>query len=562
MVQPGSILLGKYRIERILGKGGMGVVALAHHLQLDEPMAIKFLRPTVLGNATIVQRFLREAQAAVKLKNEHICRVFDVGTLETGSPYMVMEYLQGMDLGDFMRARGTPPLQLTVDILLQACHALSEAHGLGIVHRDVKPANFFVTRRADGSPLIKLLDFGISKAQNQVEMELTNTQSTLGTPAYMSPEQLRSSKNVDARTDIWALGVILYELLSGRRPFRADTFSALCIQVATEPVPTLDVPLPHGLDQVVMRCLQKDPDHRFQNVAELAAALEPYGQDAVPGPISLSHSAASMLGLQGAPTAATPAPDMRLVAAATPAAMQAPSSLQAPSTISDSSGQMAMAAVSMPAPPRRRRGPIFAGLAAVAVALVALALLVPPEGDDDGDGDGGDTTSARAHGARSTATPDNSSRSNPDQPAKPTSESPGTSVQPGSGTAPSPEPSLSRYTIASQPSGADVLENGERVGQTPFTVELEPGQERSFALTHDGYRERVVTLPEAAGDSERVELELLPRPTHAAAGSGRTKTDKSPPKASARPKAKTRPRTKKKKKKKRAVEKGETLGWE
>ncbi|MEZ4360567.1 MAG: serine/threonine-protein kinase [Kofleriaceae bacterium] len=278
MVEAGTVLLNKYRIERVLGRGGMGVVALAHHLQLNQPVAIKFLLSDVLGEHTVVQRFLREAQASVRLKSEHVCRVIDVGTLETGAPYMVMEYLDGLDLSALLQERGLVYPGAAVDFILQACEALAEAHALGIVHRDLKPSNFFLTRRADGSPLIKVLDFGISKATTQVDENLTSTQSVLGTPAYMSPEQLKSSKHVDARADIWSLGVVLYELLAGHRPFTASAFSELVLKVAMDPAPMITAPLPRGLGEIVMRCLRKEPEERYPTVAEFAAALAPYAQ--------------------------------------------------------------------------------------------------------------------------------------------------------------------------------------------------------------------------------------------------------------------------------------------
>src|SRR5215470_10803025 len=234
----------------------MGVVVKAMHLQLNQPVAMKFLLPEVLGNQQVVQRFLREAQAAVRLKSEHVARVIDVGTLETGAPYMVLEYLEGADLS------GYPRNQLTIggviDLMLQACEALAEAHSIGIVHRDIKPANFFVTRGPDGSYLVKILDFGISKAPTgQPDRNLTATMMVMGTPAYMSPEQMRASKSVDNRSDIWSLGIVLYELLQGVPPFEADTFSSMIIKVATEQLPPMTVRLPAGLDTAVYRCLEK-----------------------------------------------------------------------------------------------------------------------------------------------------------------------------------------------------------------------------------------------------------------------------------------------------------------
>src|SRR5262245_10921092 len=243
----------------------MGIVVQAMHLQLHQPVAMKFLLPEVLGNEQVVHRFLREAQAAVRLRSEHVARVIDVGALESGAPYMVLEYLEGSDLSCFSRAQLS--VGGIVDLMLQACEALAEAHSLGIVHRDIKPANFFITRRADGTPLLKVLDFGISKTST-LNDQLTATQAVMGTPAYMSPEQMRSSRDVDHRTDIWSLGVVLYELLQGAPPFGGETFPSMVLKVAADPLPKLTVRLPGDLADIVHRCLEKDPARRFQNIAE------------------------------------------------------------------------------------------------------------------------------------------------------------------------------------------------------------------------------------------------------------------------------------------------------
>jgi len=282
-VRQGDILAGKYRVERVLGAGGMGVVVAAHHVQLDKRVAIKFLLRDALGNAEAVERFAREARAAVKITSEHVARVIDVGTLETGAPYMVMEFLEGHDLAQWVRLRGPLPLEQAVDFVLQACEAIAEAHALGIIHRDLKPANLFIVRGADALHAVKVLDFGISKATAQggkgQDVALTRTTAVMGSPLYMSPEQLRSSKNVDARTDVWALGVILYELLVGRLPFEAETVTGLCAKIAADAPTTLrelDASLPATLEAVVMRCLEKNVNQRVSSVAELAAALRPF----------------------------------------------------------------------------------------------------------------------------------------------------------------------------------------------------------------------------------------------------------------------------------------------
>jgi serine/threonine-protein kinase len=276
-VNAGDVLAGKYRVERVLGMGGMGVVVAAKHMHLDQRVALKFLLPDLATNAETVARFAREARAAVKIQSEHVGRVIDVGTLDSGSPYMVMEYLEGSDLSDVLRSRGPLPWQEAIDYVLQACEAIAEAHVSGIVHRDLKPANLFLIRRADGSPCIKVLDFGISKAlesDGRSGPALTQTSALMGSPKYMSPEQLKSSRDVDARTDIWALGIILYELLSGEGAFRADTAPQLYVSIIQDPPQPLRRPdLPPGLDAIIFRCLEKDPARRFQTVADLARAL-------------------------------------------------------------------------------------------------------------------------------------------------------------------------------------------------------------------------------------------------------------------------------------------------
>jgi serine/threonine-protein kinase len=281
-IRPGDVLAGKYRVEQLLGRGGMGVVVSAMHLQLEERVALKFLLPTALSNAEAVGRFIREARAAAKIKNEHVARVIDVGQLEDNSPYMVMEYLEGGDLAAWLRQRGAFPVQLAVDMILQACEAIADAHALGIVHRDLKPGNLFVTQRSDGKLTLKVLDFGISKIMvpGSGGLDMTKTSALMGSPFYMSPEQLTMSKGVDARTDIWALGIILYELLSGRPPFDAEAVTELAIKIANDPAPLLRLSrpdVPPGLELVVATCLAKDRTKRFQTVGDLAARLVEFG---------------------------------------------------------------------------------------------------------------------------------------------------------------------------------------------------------------------------------------------------------------------------------------------
>jgi len=289
-VKPGDVLAGKYRVERVLGSGGMGYVVAARHLQLDQLVAMKFLRNGggVQDETEASGRFLREAKAVVRLRDEHVAKVFDVGTLETGEPYIVMEYLDGCDLSALAKKRGAIPASEAVEYVMQACEALAEAHSLGIVHRDVKLANLFVTRGHAGAPLVKVLDFGISKVNpfggGEREQEMTRTASMLGSPRFMSPEQMRDPRNVDARSDIWSLGVVLYRLVAGKPPFEADTLGHLLSMVMHEnpdPLAMIVDPahLPAGFSETVQHCLEKEPDARFMNIAELAYALVPFAVD-------------------------------------------------------------------------------------------------------------------------------------------------------------------------------------------------------------------------------------------------------------------------------------------
>ncbi|WP_438035655.1 serine/threonine-protein kinase [Sorangium sp. So ce204] len=276
LVKTGDVLLGKYRVERVLGKGGMGLVVAARHLQLGELFAIKFLLPSTPEQPQLVERFVREARAAARLRGDHVARVHDVGRTEAGAPYMVLEYLQGSDLRELVREKGPLPVEDAALFVLQACDAIAEAHAAGIVHRDLKPANLFLIRRPNGSPSIKVLDFGVSKQTGVDEVELTTTGAMLGSPMYMAPEQVACSKSADARTDIWAMGVVLYELVTGRRPFDAETVLkvvALVLQAEPALPSELRPDLPRSVEEVILRCMRKRPEERFQSIGELAAAL-------------------------------------------------------------------------------------------------------------------------------------------------------------------------------------------------------------------------------------------------------------------------------------------------
>ncbi len=284
--QSGENLAGKYAIEHVVGEGGMCVIFAARHLQLQQRVAIKMLRPDVSHRSEAYERFMREGRAATRIRSEYCVRILDVDVLPSGEPYIVMEHLDGSDFEALILANGPSPVTPAVDYILQASEAIAEAHSLGIVHRDLKPANLFSTRRADGTPWIKVLDFGISKVPprlSQRETRLTGGEMVMGSPQYMSPEQLRATRDVDGRTDIWSLGAILHELLSGQPPFVGDTVTAVCASIIQDEPPrlsTLREDVPAGLDSVVRRCLAKDRDQRFATMAELAEALAEFASPA------------------------------------------------------------------------------------------------------------------------------------------------------------------------------------------------------------------------------------------------------------------------------------------
>ena len=282
--QKGDVLGGKYVIESLLGTGGMGVVYGAMDRDLAQPVAIKLLLPEVAKEPQMIARFLREAQAAAAIQNDHVVRVFGVGKTNGGLPFMVMEFLAGVGLDQVILARGPLPVADAVDLVAEACRALAHAHALGIVHRDIKPSNLFLCTFPDGSQRIKVLDFGISKVLTSAEgvagqHDLTSTVQVLGTPVYMSPEQARSTKSVDVATDIWALGVVLYEILCGATPFAADTLPAVIARiVADNPVrPSERRPdIPEPLEQLIMQCLEKVPSRRPGSISDVAFGLRPF----------------------------------------------------------------------------------------------------------------------------------------------------------------------------------------------------------------------------------------------------------------------------------------------
>ena len=278
-IKTGNVLNGRYLIEEQLGSGGMGSVYAARHVKLGTRLAIKVLLPELLSDPDAVARFAREARAAAKIADENVVRILDVGQLDSGVPYMVMEFLEGQDVAVYLKENGRLSVEHAIDVMLQSCAALAAAHAMHIIHRDIKPSNLFFVPRTAGRPLVKMLDFGVSKivsAGNQMASQVTKAGSILGSPGYIPPEQWFSSNNADKRSDIWSLGILFYELLTGRVPFEAPSLPVLSTKIAYEPaIPPRQLrnEIPVDLEKVVLRCLEKSPDDRFQDVTAMATAL-------------------------------------------------------------------------------------------------------------------------------------------------------------------------------------------------------------------------------------------------------------------------------------------------
>jgi eukaryotic-like serine/threonine-protein kinase len=358
----GDVIADKYRLERLVGEGAMGRVYRAQHLLLGQSVAIKLLRASV-ETADLRARFVREAQATMALRSEHVVRVYDLGVLPSNTPYMVLEYLEGTDLRSVLESSGPLAVTDAVDHVLQVCEALAEAHAFGIVHRDLKPQNLFLTQRADGTPCIKLLDFGVSKFDTGAEgnAELTTSHVLLGSPVYMSPEQIRDSRKVDARADIWSLGVVLYMLVGGGRPFDGEGLAGTCASImvdAPHPLAARCPNVPPALEAIILRCLHKKREQRMPDVATLARSLVPFASAAgVRTEARIAARAAELPASSARVPRTEPALD---AAAAVPVASVEGTALDARAA----------------APPPRRRRSVAAVLAVTMLALFATTAVL------------------------------------------------------------------------------------------------------------------------------------------------------------------------------------------
>lgn len=471
----GDVLLDKYRIDRVLGVGGMGVVLAATHLDLDSQVAIKVMRGELLGSESAVQRLLLEAKAAAKIKSEHVARVLDVGRLPEGAPYIVMEFLDGCDLGQLLSRNGALSVQQSVDYVLEACEALAQAHAAQIIHRDLKPENLFVATLPDGTRSIKVVDFGISKqlGQSATGPALTNPSSAVGSPQYMAPEQMQA-RAVDVRADVWALGTILYQCVSGKYAFDGDTLPEVCAKVLGEDPPPLGSvrpDVPPALEAIVARCLRKDPTQRYPDVAALAAELAPFGSAGalrsleritrvLRGPVAVAagFTAASTAqrGAAGfAPTVATP--------------------LTGASTYPQFANQ----------PPNKGRSRVLPGLLIVlAVVLFAVVWLIRASGDTPL----ADDTLAQETLAQETA-PAPAAPSPPEEPApsEPAAE-PSASAAPTPSVNPAPPEPKPVVSVAPAPHPAPAPRPAPRPAAKPAPAPQESNAQKAWDLENFGGR--------------------------------------------------------------------------
>ena len=506
----GDVIAEKYRVEGILGVGGMGVVLGARHLQLGQSVAIKVLSVGQEQRSDAVERFLREGRAAAALCSDHVIRIYDVGQLTTGLPYMVMERLRGEDLATLLV--GSEPLGIAeaVDYVAQATMAIIEAHEVGVVHRDLKPANLFRTQRSDGSICIKVLDFGISKQLTDLETEtmpgaLTSTRQVMGSPAYMSPEQVRDAKNVDHRTDIWALGVTLYELLTKHAAFDAETLPAICAAIAADPpvpIRSRRADVPDSVVSIIGRCLEKNPSDRFPTARALLGAL----RGNLGGELAVnSREATSPL----TPKLAIAEPVIQQVPELEPAWSESgPRSIDTPRSqgadgtlVSGRSSPL----ISPEASVRRPNGPIQR------MKAVALAVLVC-----GGAATAWFVTRSSATGASSQIDDPNATSNQPQPPIReqsatlqPTAtpiEEPRAHGSPER-TAPSATSEARvRFVlrIESKPSQALVTEGGNPLGVTPLLIEIDRAivrhSPRSFLVRKAGYVEVAIQQGDSSSD--------------------------------------------------------------
>jgi len=314
---PGAFIAGRYRVLRKIGEGGMGMLYACLDTVLSREVAVKLMQRSLASEPLVAERLMREARLAAQLRR-HVAQVFDCGMLETGEPYIVMELLSGQDMYAVLRESGPLKPEEVSAVMLQVCDGLAEAHAKGIIHRDLKPENLFCATQPDGEVVVKIVDFGVSKQLSGRRMRAqTNPGESVGSPQYMSPEQITAPSEVDARTDIWSLGVVMFELLTGKLPFRGPGTARICAAVLTEPTPAISDyrdDVPPALEFIVRRCLEKNRDDRFDDVLQLSAALAALDTAGTAGSrFVTARPAAPLLVEEDEPSELTPRPRRRWI---------------------------------------------------------------------------------------------------------------------------------------------------------------------------------------------------------------------------------------------------------
>lgn len=503
---PGDVIAGKYVVQKIVGKGGMGVVVAAKHLALKQTVAIKLLSARDSTHPDAVRRLLREAELAAALRSDHVVRVHDVGMLEDGSPFLVMEFLVGKDASQILDQRGPLPVAEAVEWVMQTCDAVAEAHASGIVHRDLKPSNLFVITRRDGRAMVKVLDFGISKLlpkDASLAGSLTATRSVLGSPYYMSPEQVRDSRQVDGRCDIWALGVILHELLTGQPAFVGETLPSVCAAIVADDPASIRAKrpdVPEELARIVSRCLEKDPQNRYQSAETLLDALRPFG------PLERS-SLAPEVAIRSSTSIPVSSTDRRVQ-------VRRPRVAEIDNAATQVSGSN-LTPVATSRPPKTGSGnwPVKGGVAAILVATSALVALVyrgslrtDPE----------EAVNPLGSPLQASVTSSGSGRAtlSPRLPNKPPFFS-GKGSSTGSRPAPRALAVGTSFAlkIDSNPSNAQVFQGRELLGATPFEIQLDRRAVAAgpieFRLLREGYEPFIIRQGGADKDVWLV-VELVP----------------------------------------------------
>jgi serine/threonine protein kinase len=428
----GHRILDKYEIIGQLGKGGMGVVVAARHLTMGTVVAIKFLNAKFEGNAEAVARFVHEARLGARINSKHVAQVYDVDQID-GAPFIVMQYLDGESLDALLEKRRQLDVAEAADILLQACEGIDEAHAAGVIHRDLKPSNLFVTTER-GKPFIRVLDFGIAKSTGPSDVSITACAAVFGSPGYMSPEQYEPTRNVDTRTDVWSLGVILYELLTGTRPFPGNTIAEVyaALHAGSYKNPAIvRAEIPPGVVQLIAQALEREPDKRLPSVEAFAAKLAPFGTDVGQACYATIQRlrAGSSEGARNADSETPPPTSL-----ATPPANNETTPVRATSSTGPS--------IVVPQPksdPPARRWPRYAAASVVVAAAAAASAIVLP----------------RAHAARPVASPSAEVAMNVD-PAPPSSASAGSTPAPMEEPKPSEPTTTAPSTAAAAAKDAPV----------------------------------------------------------------------------------------------------------